>query len=1487
MKALVAKLLCVSWPPPGSREAKQGVTALLLLLPRASPWGVHEVHAGVLRPPRLAGTGTPAGLAGSARAGEEADRGRDEWERPERGGPSGSGSSSGNGGSGSGGSALRRFGRDLTEEARQGRLDPVIGREDVVERTLQILLRRTKNNPILTGEAGVGKTAVVEGIAQLLVSPRVPSGLAGRRVISLDVTALVAGSAYRGEFEGRLQQVLREVAASKGRVILFIDEVHQLMGAGSSEGGLSAANILKPALARGQLQCIGATTLDEYRAHIEKDAAFARRFQPVLVPEPSPAQARLMLAGMAPRLAAHHNVVFAPGALDAAVDGAARYIPDRRLPDSAIDILDEAAAHAVIAAARTSGGIGGGSGGSGGSGSSGGGAEHQQQQQQQQQPLQSMQQPLQPLQSLPQPPQLLPSEKHQYAQNWESWVLEQGWVGPEEAHRQRLLHWFGATPADPMPGYHGHRQTAEERRRVSESWASNGSADGASSGSSGAIATDSGASGTSASACATSACATSACATSACATSATDSSASGTSARGASASLSGSDSEVDFARVWQAGGDGSAAPSCDASGVASPSRASASEREASLPKIQARRLRCLEWGRTCVWQAGGDGSPAPSCDASGVASPSRTTASEREASLPKAERDGSAAPSCDASGVASPSRASASDREASLPNVRQRVVRPGPEVDVCARVAGRRWRHCHSPLPPLRRYQCRQPLARVDVRLRGLAAQAQLIQWIACPHCGSLISAPAAVLRLWCANCNTRFLNIAPEKLQMGASLLSGGVHIGALGGGDELSFGLGGWQAPAQPPSGVAAHHGKEPPHAPRTATAVLLPPGESVGGGGGGGEGFGGGGGMSGGGGGASGEAVAAGPGGGGNGVGGAQRQQQAQQQAQQQPAPVAVVTAADVAAVVFAASGVPPVRLLSQDQMRGLAGLRDALESSVIGQREAVQAVVHSVAAWRLGLSGLQPGGGAAGRGSGGSGRRRAAASFVFAGPPGVGKSTLCAELSAQLFPEVASDSGGALLRLQMAEFSERSSLSRLLGAPPGYIGYGRGGLLTSHLRSRPGCVLVLEDAERAHPEVLAVLLRAIEEGTLSDAEGKAASLSSAVVVFTTSRALPPTAPAAAAGDGSGRGPPGGASHEQGPCQGGAAGEAASAESASASAAAAASEAAAPEPAPAAAAAAGAAAAGAAAGRAPAPTGALSDLLAAVDAVVTFRALSREAARAVVVAQLSALSAQLAAAAEAASSGDGGGGGGAVRVAGLRWDESVVGALAEAGHSPRSGLKPLAGVLRQRVLGPLAEALLAAGMAMQDAGEGDGEAGGRDNWDDGSVSSQQQQQQQQQQTVVAVIHGLPCGGLSLTLEPDDVRTKRVKAGGEELNQLMRAVAMQQSQLITMQQGHLTALQSLTDMHASHKMQFQRMEGLLSEILAELQWVPERAPSRAPPVVVSQHVSIDGRRIASDQPAAEKDKAKEDEEHKDGSLGNRIAALVRQLGPDSSSDM
>jgi len=244
---------------------------------------------------------------------------------------------------------LERYSRDLTQLSREGKLDPVIGRDTEILRVIQILSRRTKNNPVLIGEAGVGKTAIVEGLAQKIATNDVPEILSGKRVLSLDLGAMIAGSRFRGEFEERLKAALEEIQHAEGEIILFIDELHTVVGAGAAQGAMDASNMLKPALSRGELQCVGATTLDEYHKHIEKDAALERRFAPVYVEEPSVEDTIEMLRGLRDRYEAHHKVRFSDSALIDAARLSSRYVPDRHLPDKAIDLIDEAAAKLRVA----------------------------------------------------------------------------------------------------------------------------------------------------------------------------------------------------------------------------------------------------------------------------------------------------------------------------------------------------------------------------------------------------------------------------------------------------------------------------------------------------------------------------------------------------------------------------------------------------------------------------------------------------------------------------------------------------------------------------------------------------------------------------------------------------------------------------------------------------------------------------------------------------------------------------------------------------------------------------------------------------------------------------------------------------------------------------------------------------------------------------------------------------------------------------------
>lgn len=243
---------------------------------------------------------------------------------------------------------LEKYGTDLTARARAGKIDPVIGRDTEIRRVLQILSRRTKNNPVLIGEPGVGKTAIAEGLARRIVNGDVPESMRNKRIVSLNIGSMLAGAKYRGEFEERLKSFLKEVTDSNGEIILFIDELHTIVGAGASEGAVDASNLLKPALARGELRTIGATTLDEYRKYIEKDAALERRFQPVMVSEPSVEDTIAILRGLKERYEVHHGVRITDAAIVAAATLSDRYISDRFLPDKAVDLVDEAAARLKI-----------------------------------------------------------------------------------------------------------------------------------------------------------------------------------------------------------------------------------------------------------------------------------------------------------------------------------------------------------------------------------------------------------------------------------------------------------------------------------------------------------------------------------------------------------------------------------------------------------------------------------------------------------------------------------------------------------------------------------------------------------------------------------------------------------------------------------------------------------------------------------------------------------------------------------------------------------------------------------------------------------------------------------------------------------------------------------------------------------------------------------------------------------------------------------
>src|SRR6185369_3863428 len=283
-----------------------------------------------------------------ASIGVEYERVKEEIERVLRGGDAQSGTDFAGSRKKSKTPFLDHFGRDLTELARQGQLDPIIGRGPEIERVIQILSRRKKNNPVLIGEPGVGKTAIVEGLAQKIIERNIPEILESKRVVTLDMGSIVAGTKYRGQFEERLKSLMTELQKNDN-VIVFIDELHTIVGAGGSEGSLDASNIFKPALSRGEFQCIGATTLDEYRKYIEKDGALERRFQTIVVEPPSPAETLLIIKGLRARYEQHHKVTYTDAALETAVRFADRYLNDRFMPDKAIDVIDEAGARVRLA----------------------------------------------------------------------------------------------------------------------------------------------------------------------------------------------------------------------------------------------------------------------------------------------------------------------------------------------------------------------------------------------------------------------------------------------------------------------------------------------------------------------------------------------------------------------------------------------------------------------------------------------------------------------------------------------------------------------------------------------------------------------------------------------------------------------------------------------------------------------------------------------------------------------------------------------------------------------------------------------------------------------------------------------------------------------------------------------------------------------------------------------------------------------------------
>ncbi|GAX77336.1 hypothetical protein CEUSTIGMA_g4782.t1 [Chlamydomonas eustigma] len=919
-------------------------------------------------------------------------------------------------------SALSQFGHDLTEDARLGLLDPCIGRQDVIQRALQVLLRRSKNNPILTGEAGVGKTAIVEGVAQLLITPLAPPGLQRRRVISLDLTALISGSTYRGEFEERLHQIVKEVQAAKGSIILFIDEIHQLVGAGASEGALSAANILKPSLARGNLQCIGATTLDEYRENFEKDPALARRFQPVLVEEPSVQDSLTLLQGLAPRYETFHGVTFTREALKSAVEGAARYIPDRRLPDSAIDVIDEAASRVVLLNSAACGSI----------------SLHQR-----------------------------PTTRGAGADRANEHLYT---AGHDEDHSLR-----GSLTQQEEFSHHSQEANGTFQERL-----------------------------------------------------------------------------VQFAQQTGQVSRGSA--SFPSSSWLKIHHDTTADPHVPMQQVQQSEVHCSNHSSnrfneppTYVhpMQFNGSSSPAASC-----ANHNTHTGSP---AIPSACISGKIqsphvhTPAPDISQLLHPSHLDppVSAASAGRSDLDPPVSAGGSDGSVASAIQdwdgwvssqgwwgsqeARRQQLLHwfgatpsEPQPgPAGHRQTTEERLRVSLAMNGrgmhrndpqcslknagegawapqsINSRGRTIEERPCPHCGTLVQASPVMLRLRCPSCSTRFLNMAPEKLQIGASLLLNS---------STSAFPL---KPPPSPPlycsqSAVASTSSSSSsssvpvPHAvaARVSTAHQFhsqihrtktesPPLESM----------------------FTLEDAKA------------QSAFETLQQVAETPnegrRPL-VVEEQDVLDVMATLSGVPAARLSKHSQLKALQRLEIELGNVVKGQSEAVksdirknalgQVICLGIRAWRLGLSDFSSSLNSHHRQS-----SRAGLSLVLSGPEGVGKTTACQEIARFLFPDshldarsgqVHSSGRGHMLRLQMSEYAERSSISRLIGAPPGYIGHGRGGLLTSALRLRPGQVVVFEDVDKAHPEVVEILQKVVEEGQLTDSDGKTASFRNAVVIFSLS-------------------------------------------------------------------------------------------------------------------------------------------------------------------------------------------------------------------------------------------------------------------------------------------------------------------------------------------------------------------------------------------------
>ncbi|MEW5310666.1 MAG: hypothetical protein WDW38_002442 [Sanguina aurantia] len=820
-----------------------------------------------------------------------------------------------------------QYARDLTADAAAGLLDPVIGRDDVIRRTLQVLLRRNKSNPVLVGDAGVGKTAIVEGIAQLAVEIELRSArLRGTQLWSVDLPAMLAGSSYRGQFEERLMALLEKVLKAKNNTWLFVDEVHMLVGAGASEGGMDAANILKPLLARGSLRMLGATTPEEYRSKLEPDTALARRLQVVQVEEPTEEEALACLLGLAPRYEAHHGVAYTPEALSAAVRCAKRYVSHRRLPDSAIDLIDMAASKAVLRHANVDVSA-------------------------------TMSRPLEP------------------------------------PTRQTRNTTPAATVADtpaPAPAPPAHTQGSHKLALFQRTVLREGLYDSSQGGG-------------------------------VCAT---------------------------WQRSWAVKGsllswEGPAA----AAAILASAAAAAAVAAAAVAAAAARTPA----GKSSEQQAAG----GSSCKDRNVTQ----------------QADGSA--SCEKSSTCSNSGSCGSDSGSGSSSSGPPTIdaRHTPHAAADGGRSG-------GAVPPDAVVSSRSLDPAVDwqewVESQGWAGQPEehrqkLLLWFGASPEFPIAGVAEELLRLRCRSCGARFLNIPADKLQLGTSILMPNLQHHSDGPGQHRGLHhttLHATQQATQLPGlsstspsrdmsdslGISLHTPLTPQTSdtipntllPHTSSSPSLSDRNSI----------------------LSSRADK---------ISGSRKPSSTRTSA----APL-VIGEADILSVVSDTTGVP-ASSMSINTITQVNSLRVALSQQVVGQDAALLQVVSILRMWRLGLSSPT----------------RPAASFVFTGPAGVGKATMCKSLAEELYHNKQ-----AVLTLNMAEFRERSSLSRLLGAPPGYIGYGEPGLLSGTLRRRPHSLVLLKNLDLAHPEVLQLLCSILSEGQLTDTQGDVVSFRHAVLIATLS-------------------------------------------------------------------------------------------------------------------------------------------------------------------------------------------------------------------------------------------------------------------------------------------------------------------------------------------------------------------------------------------------